>query len=261
MPAPREAGPGHRALKHGCDCHVHVFDARFPYAAQRKYTPLDATVADLRAHLARLALERAVIVQASPYGTDNSCTLAALKELGASARAVVVIDDDADLDALHRAGVRGARVNLETDGDRDVGKIRRLADRVRAMGWHVQTFCRIELLKDLPRLPVPLVVDHFGLTDSVEPLLALMEKRDVWVKVSAPHRLSVDARPLLQALAAAHPDRLVWGSDWPHSPRGRRFPDRPQPFEEVDDAAALGLVPANLREKILVENPARLYDF
>jgi predicted TIM-barrel fold metal-dependent hydrolase len=239
---------------------VHVFEARFPYAANRKYTPLDATVADLRAHLARLALERVVIVQASPYGTDNACTLAALKALGDCARGVAVIGEDADLEAMHRAGIRGARVNLETEGDRDIRKIQRTAQRVARLGWHVQVFANIEIVREI-EIDVPLVIDHFGLAESAEPLLALMKKRDVWVKVSAPHRLSVDARPIIAALAAAHPERLVWGSDWPHVPRGKRSPDVTQPFEKVDNAAALALLPANVRQKILVENPARLYDF
>ncbi|MEA3193067.1 MAG: 2-pyrone-4,6-dicarboxylate lactonase [Betaproteobacteria bacterium] len=263
MPEARKAGEGPLVLTNGCDCHVHVFGpaARFPLDAKRKYTPADATVSGLRAHLRSLGLERVVIVQPSPYGTDNACTLAALAELGPMSRAVAVIGEDADLDALQRAGVRGARVNLETEGDRDIHKIQRTAQRVAAMGWHVQTFCRIDLLRDLPALPVPLVIDHFGLSDSASPLLALMKKRDVWVKLSAPHRLAVDARPIIQALAAAHPDRLVWGSDWPHVPRGRRSPERIEPYEKVDDAAALALLPANVREKILVENPARLYDF
>jgi predicted TIM-barrel fold metal-dependent hydrolase len=239
---------------------VHVFEARFPYAAQRKYTPRDATVAELRAHLARLSLDRVVVVQASPYGSDNSCTLAALDELGDCARGVAVIGEDDDLEAMHRLGVRGARVNLETEGDRDIEKIKRTAQRVKRLGWHVQVFAGVELLRDI-EIDVPLVIDHFGLAASAEPLLALMKKRDVWVKLSAPHRLAVDARPIVAALAAAHPDRLVWGSDWPHVPRGRRSPEVSEAFEQVDDAAALALLPANLRAKILVENPARLYDF
>lgn len=262
MPAPREAGEGHPALKHGCDCHVHVFGpaARYPLHAKAKYAPADATVGELRAHLRSLALERVVIVQPSPYGTDNSRTLDALAELGPTARAVAVIGEDADLAALHRAGVRGVRVNLETEGDADIQKIRRTAHRVAGMGWHVQVFANIRLLREI-EIDVPLVVDHFGLADSAEPLLALMKKRDVWVKISAPHRLSVDPQPIIAALVRAHPDRLVWGSDWPHVPRGKRSPARVVPFEKVDDAAALGLVPANVRAKILVENPARLYDF
>lgn len=260
MPEARKAGQGHRALKHGCDCHVHVFDARFRYDAQRKYTPLDASIAQLRAHLASLALERVVIVQASPYGTDNRCTLDAIGKLGAMARGVAVIGEDADLEAMHRAGIRGVRVNLETEGSVDIRRIRRTAERVARLGWHVQVFAKVALLREI-EIDVPLVIDHFGLAESAAPLLALMKTRDVWVKVSAPHRLSVDARPIIAALAAAHPDRLVWGSDWPHVPRGKRTPDVQQPFEKVDDAAALALVPANVREKILVENPARLYDF
>ena len=267
MPEARKASEGYPALKLGCDCHVHVFGpaGRFSFDVNRKYTPADATVADLRSHLARLGLERVVIVQPSPYGTDNTCTLAALAELRPRSRAVAVVGEDADLEAMHRAGVRGARVNLETEGQHDpkiaLQRIAETARRVAPLGWHVQAFTRISLLENLPALPVPLVVDHFGLADSVAPLLSLMAKRDVWVKVSAPQRLALDAAPLIRALAAAHPDRLVWGSDWPHVPRARRSPERIEPFEVVDDAAALDQLPANVREKILVENPARLYDF
>jgi len=171
-----------------------------------------------------------------------------------------VIGEDADLEAMHRAGIRGARVNLETEGDHDIQKIKRTAQRVASLGWHVQVFAKIEILREV-EIDVPLVIDHLGLADSAEPLLSLMKKRDVWVKISAPHRLSVDARPIIAALVAAHPDRLVWGSDWPHVPRARRSPERREPFEAVDDAAALALLPVNVRQKILVENPTRLYDF
>ena len=239
---------------------MHVFESRFPLDSQARYRPADATVAELRAHLRALGLERVVIVQPSPYGTDNACTLAALAALGPMSRAVAVIGEDADLEALHRAGVRGARVNLETGGDRDIGKIRRTAQRVARLGWHVQVFAKIDLLRDV-EIDVPLVIDHFGLAASAAPLLALMKDRDVWVKISAPHRLGVDPEPIIAALARAHPERLLWGSDWPHVPRGRRSPERVEPYEKVDDAAALALIPANVREKILVENPARLYDF
>lgn len=267
MPEARQAGEGYQALKLGCDCHVHVFGpaGRFSFDVKRKYTPADASVAELRAHLERLGLERVVIVQPSPYGTDNACTLAGLKELGAAARAVAVIGEDADLEALHRAGVRGARVNLETEGEHDprtaMRRIRETARRVKPLGWHVQVFTNSKVLREIEPLEVPLVIDHFGLADSAQGLLEVMKKGDVWVKVSAPHRLAADARPIVAALAAAHPDRLVWGSDWPHVPRVRRSPGRVEPFEKVDSAAALALLPANVREKILVENPARLYDF
>jgi len=161
-----------------------------------------------------------------------------------------VIGEDADLEAMHRAGIRGARVNLETEGDHDIQKIKRTAQRVASLGWHVQVFAKIEILREI-EIDVPLVIDHFGLADSAEPLLSLMKKRDVWVKISAPHRLSVDARPIIAALVAAHPDRLVWGSDWPHVPRARRSPERREPFEAVDDAAALAL-PLPERARALV---------
>lgn len=223
-----------------------------------------ATATDLRRHLKTLGLGRVVIVQPSPYGADNACTLAALARLGDRARAVAVIDEGADLEELHRAGVRGVRVNLETESERDPAaaqkRIEETARRVAPLGWHVQVFTKMNLLRGLKPLPIPLVIDHFGLVASPDEL-----PREAYVKLSAPHRLAVDAEPLVRALAAERPDRLLWGSDWPHVPRGKRSPDRVLPFEAIDDAAALrrleDWLPANVLEKILVENPARLYDF
>jgi predicted TIM-barrel fold metal-dependent hydrolase len=250
---------------------VHVFGpaARYRFAPARAYTPPDASIDDLLKLQKRLGFERVVIVQPSVYGTDNSCTLDALKELGARARGVAVIDESTPIEGMQEAGIRGVRVNLQTGGLDDPKLIEKAARRVAPLGWHVQTFARISILKGLGALPVPLVVDHFGLPADraeVEYLADLLKTRNVYVKLSGTHRLSMDPGPVVRALVAANPERCLWGSDWPHPASGPRNPRVVQPFDPIDDLASLerlhGWVgDAALFRKILVDNPARLYDF
>jgi predicted TIM-barrel fold metal-dependent hydrolase len=143
------------------------------------------------------------------------------------------------------------------------------AARVAPLGWHVQTFARISMLKYMRALPVPLVLDHFGLPrnqDDCEYLVGLLKVPNVYVKLSGPHRLPFDPGPLVRALVAANPERCLWGSDWPHPFTGARDPKVVQPFDAIDDLASLRRLHAwvgneALFRKILVENPARLYDF
>ena len=253
---------------------MHVFGpaARYPFAAERTYTPPDASIDALLELQRQLGFERVVIVQPSVYGTDNSCTLDAVKRLDRRARAVAVIDRrtaDDELFEMQRLGVRGVRVNLQTAGLEDPKLIEEAAWRVAPLGWHVQTFTRVSLLKDLPALRVPLVIDHFGLPrdqDDCHYLVRLLKTRDVYVKLSGTHRLPMDPGPVVRALVAANPERCLWGSDWPHPPSGPRNPGAVQPFDPIDDLAALerlhGWVgDAALFRKILVDNPAQLYDF
>jgi len=261
-----------------CDCHVHVFGpaARFPFAPGRTYTPPDASIEELLALQARLGFERVVIVQPSVYGTDNSCTLDALQRLGPRARGVAVVDEKSDFAELQRLGVRGVRVNLQTGGVQDPAVAQRLLEeadaRVAARGWHVQTFTKMALIRklDLDAFAAPLVFDHFGLPrdqDDCDYLIHLLETGKVYVKLSGPHRLTMDPGPLVRALVAANPGRCLWGSDWPHPfTRGARNPDEVQPFDPIDDAAALARLhawvgDAALFRNILADNPARLYDF
>jgi predicted TIM-barrel fold metal-dependent hydrolase len=279
-----------------CDCHTHVFGppAEFPFAPQRLYTPGEASVEELLELQQALNLDRVVIVQPSVYGTDNSCTVDALRRLGGRGRGVAVIADDigsAELDALHRAGMRGVRVNLETAGVRDPAVARRLlaaaAARVAPLGWHVQVYADMDVIAaqqgDMAALPVPLVIDHFGgaraalgpTQPGLAALLALVESGKAYVKLSAPYRSS-SQRPgfanvavLATALIAANPERMLWGSDWPHPGGGHK---RGQGLDEIeaffpeDDGRTLNLLaewtpdPA-IRRRILVDNPARLYDF
>ncbi|HEX3500173.1 MAG TPA: amidohydrolase family protein [Stellaceae bacterium] len=279
-----------------CDCHTHVFGppAQFPFTPQRSYTPGEASLEELLALQRDLHLDRVVIVQPSVYGTDNSCTVDALRRLEGRGRAVAVIDDDigdAELEALHRAGARGVRVNLATAGldDPDVAR-RRLAAttaRIAPLNWHVQIYTGMAVIaalqEELAALPVPLVIDHFGgASASAGPappgfaaLLALVGAGKAYVKLSAPYRSSsqrpdyADVASLAAPLIAANPARMLWGSDWPHPGGGRKHGqslEEIEPFFPEDDGLTLNLLAEwapdpELRRQILVDNPARLYDF
>jgi predicted TIM-barrel fold metal-dependent hydrolase len=277
-----------------CDCHVHVVGPkdRFPLVRERTYTPKDALTADLRAMLARLGLERVVLVQPSVYGTDNACMLDAIAELGSGARGVAVLAADtagSDLDDLNRRGVRGLRVNIATGGANSLDAIK---DRLAAAaalgtrnGWHVQTFIPSDAIGPLEhtfrRLPVPVVIDHFGLiapsgveSEAASALVRLLESGRTWVKLSGAYRIAEDPAdpaigPLARRLAAANPERVVWGSDWPHTPphgHGRVADDQEQPYRDLDTRGLLALVrtwldDARLQSLLLADNPARLYGF
>ena len=295
-------GVGHSAPSFGmpagtCDCHVHVFGpyGRFALAAERNYTPGEASVENLVALHTALGVERVVIVQASPQGSDNACLVDALQRLqamGRGARGVAVIDaatTQAELEAMHLAGVRGVRVNLESAGQHDPGVAQRLmreaASRVAPLGWHVQTFTNLQLIASLHdtimQLPVPVVIDHFGRADaakgSTQPgfdaMVSLVSSGKAYVKLSAAHRISVlpdcsDAQMIARALINANPERMLWGTDWPHPgawPGVPRQRDAIEPFHPIDDGKALnrlaGWVNADELRRILVDNPARLYGF
>jgi predicted TIM-barrel fold metal-dependent hydrolase len=274
------------------DCHVHVFGdpKRFPFAAHRVYTPPEASIADLLALQAALHLDRVVIVTPSVYGLDNSCTLDAIRRLGGRARGVAVIDAStsaATLDEMAANGFKGARLNLETVGQADPGAIKELiasvAAAVRQRQWHLQFNTRmavIAALKDgLAALGVTVVFDHFGRAQAAQgtgqpgfgAMLDLLRAGHAYVKISAPYRSSQkppdfpDVTPIARAIVAANPDRVVWGSNWPHPGRGTS-PTAIAPPYPADDGLMLNLLarwvpdPA-VRKKILVDNPARLYGF
>jgi predicted TIM-barrel fold metal-dependent hydrolase len=292
----RHTPPSFTVPKGACDCHTHVFGPanRYPWWSGRKYTPPDASIADLLAHQRAMHFDRVVIVHPSPYGTDNSCTLDAIRQIGPAARGVAVIGpetSETELQDMHAAGIRGVRLNLETAGQHDPAVARRqieeTAARVAPLGWHVQTYTSLAVLAPLHdailALPTPLVVDHFGRAmakDGVEQpgfdaLLSLVRSGKAYVKISGAHRVSdrapdfPDLAPIARALLAANPDRIVWGSDWPHPGGGRG--DRPieaiEPFHPEDDGRGVNRVAAwargdlGLIRRVLVENPARLYDF
>ncbi len=275
------------------DCHAHVFcePKAFPMMEGRSYTPDPAPVDELQALHKKLNIERVVIIQPSIYGTDNTCTLAAIRQIGSRARGIAVIDDktpDAELDRLERSGIRGIRVNLQTTGQTDpaVGK-QRFESAVKRIGtrrWHVQMFVAlpvIEAMKDvLEASPVPLVFDHFGGAQAslgtsqpgFETLVSLVKSGKAYVKLSAPYRASTapgyaDVTSLAKALIEANPRRILWGSDWPHpdsNPSSRRADTGTNPRYAIDDTAVLSQLASwaptiPLRRIILVENPAALY--
>ncbi|GGF39741.1 hydrolase [Aliidongia dinghuensis] len=292
----RHGAPAFEVPAGATDTHVHVFGPaeHFPFAADRSYTPGAAAVADLERLQALLRLDRVVLVQPSPYGTDNRCLLAALSELGARARAVAVVDpiaSDEELQHLRAAGVRGVRLNLESAGQHDpavaLDGVRRLAARIAPLGWHLQTYTTLPVIAaleaELSTLPVPLVIDHFGRATAARgieqpgfaALLALVGAGRAYVKLSAPCRISAasdyaDVADIAQALIRANPDRMLWATDWPHTAR-RRNPNALlaaiEPFEPEDDGRALNRLnewtagDRDLMHRILVRNPARLYGF
>ena len=277
-----------------CDCHTHVFGdpARFPFAAGRTYTPEPASVEEMRKLHHALHTTRVVIVQPSVYGTDNACTLDALRQLAPAARGIAVIDErttETALDEMHRAGIRGVRINLATVGQNDpeAGR-RRLTDaieRVRSRGWHIQMYTQLAVIAALQRevstSPVPIVFDHFGGAQAsggvrqpgFEVLLDLVRSGRAYVKVSAPYRGSTsapdfaDMAPLAKALMAANVQRILWGTDWPHpdTTPGRQ-PTEVSPLRQIDDGRvfnqfAAWAPDARVRKAILVDNPATLYGF
>lgn len=265
-----------------CDCHMHIYGPaeRYPLADSRAFDPPQGDVPAYRALQARLGLERVVIVQPSAYGLDNRCTLDAMAAIGPSARGVVTLDRSVSgdtLQAMHAAGVRGIRFFMLMEGGAVPWEIlEEMAQRVDPLGWHVQLQMDGRLLPErevmLRRLPGTLVIDHNGTfrapvgTDhpGFRSLLGLLERGRTWIKCSAPYMTSRadeprygDVAPIAKALIAAAPERIVWGSDWPH-PLARPGPP--------DDAALLDLLldwveEEALRSRILADNPAELYGF
>jgi len=279
-----------------CDCHVHVYGdlARYPLAPVRVFTPRTALLPQLVEHQQAIGFARVIVVTASIYGFDNRCTIDAVGALGDAARGVAVIDPasvtDAELQAMHAAGIRGVRVNLETVGKSDPAAagsvLRQTAARVAPLGWHVQTFTNVGVITALQDLivdlPAPLVIDHFGKVVAADGpdapgmrvLCDLLRSGRVWLKMSSPHRISnlpdfADVEPVVQALLAANADRLVWGSDWPHSGAWPGVPFANANFNEfhsIDDGHAVNrlrrwLGSALHQRKVLADNPARLYGF
>ena len=279
-----------------CDCHTHIHGdpATFPLFAGRVYTPPPALPEEMAKLHKALGIQRVVIVTPSIYGTDNSATLYGMKARGNDARGVAVIDDrtaDSELDVMHRAGVRGIRLNLATAGISDpaVGRQRfqAAAARMRNRGWHIQmntSPAMIAAIADLVReSPVPVVFDHFGGAQAARglnqpgfgDLAALVKEGKAYVKISAAYRSSThppdyaDIAPFAKALIAANVERVLWGTDWPHPnpapPPGGKATDV-TPFLPIDDARVLNLLPqwasdATVRRQILVTNPTRLYGF
>jgi predicted TIM-barrel fold metal-dependent hydrolase len=279
MSSPDPAAPRFAVPPFACDAHCHVFGpaARFPYSAVRRYTPEDKPKEVLAQLHARLGLGRAVIVQASCHGTDNRAMVDALRHDPARYRGVAMIDDEtpeAELRDMQDAGVRGIRFNFikALGGAPDMAILHRAADRVRGMGWHMVMQLQgdgvTEMEPVIRALRMPVVIDHMGRVDpslgtegpAFQRLLALAREEWIWIKLSGIERMTTSpftaALPFARALREATPDRVLWGTDFPH----------PNLTTPVDEMELLNLLPSFAptpedRHRLLVDNPARLYGF
>jgi predicted TIM-barrel fold metal-dependent hydrolase len=288
--------PGDMTLANAIDCHVHVVGplAQFPQTSTRSYTAAEASLETLQSQAGPEGVSRFVIVQASFYGADNSCLLATLDQLGDRGRGVVAMDLNlaipSTMEEYERRGVRGLRVNLYSKSllfspERIADLVQATLEKVPSRRWHVEIIAPASLLvkasKIVTNSRVPVVLDHYGLPGEAPPdspdgklLLALVSMPHVWTKLTAPYRASPD--PLatkppgnwLAAFLKAAPDRCLWGSDWPHTPleadqKGR---DHAASYRQIRYAQLVrdfmaALPDPSLAQRILIENPQRLYGF
>lgn len=264
-----------------CDCHAHIFgpEADYPYALPRSYTPPEASLKNYLNMLDVIGIERGVIVQPSVYGTDNRATLDATEQMSDRFRAVVVVDDDVrikDLEAMHERGARGVRINLLFQSNARSDNLKRLADILNGLGWHMQLLIDVSKFADLPgdlgSLGCDLVFDHMGHAPAdtalrepgFQQLLDLMKDGKAWAKLSGAYRFTNedrapyrDVEPIAKALIDANVERCVWASDWPHPHIPVAMPNDGDLLSMLADWAP----DETVRHKILVDNPAKLYGF
>jgi len=278
---PNPTPPAYRPPSGAVDAHCHVFGpaARFPYAPERKYTPCDAPKEKLFALRDFLGFERNVIVQASCHGQDNAALLDALASAGERARGVAVLPaevDDARLHEMHEAGVRGVRFNFlrRLVEPPPADRVLATAERIARLGWHVVVYFEAADLAGLApllaRIPTVVVVDHMGRPDvsrgadgpEFGRFVTLLERNPhIWTKVSCPERLTIagpayeDVVPFARRLVEAFPDRVLWGTDWPHPNMKSHMPDDGILVDTIPKIATT----AGHRQALLVDNPARLY--
>ena len=262
------------------DCHFHIFgpEERYPYVPQRRFTPPTVTEAEFAAVCRKLGIDRAVLVQPSGYGFDNSRALDAAATLTLPTRIVVVLPLDApdsEWARHHDAGARGLRMIATQPGGLGLAELERAAARMAELGWHIQLLVNPEQLLEaearLARLPCPVVIDHMAHCPSeggtaqapFQAILRLLESGKAWVKLSGGYHLSKqeppyrDILPMVHALVAARPDRLVWASDWPHVTMSNKALSSTDLFDLL-----LDWVPDEAtRTRILVRNPEALYGF
>ena len=272
--------PSFAVPRGAADCHAHVFGerSRYPYSDQRYYTPPPVFLADYLAMHDALGIERGVLVQSAVHGLNNDVILDIIAQYPQRLRGVALIDEnfsDAELDRLHAGGVRGFRVNTVAKIGVQMEAARKLAARVARLGWHIQFLLDVEQLPDLDRVfgdfPTEVVIDHMGRPDPArgveapgfQALIRLLKSGRGWTKLSAPYRSSrenppyADMTPFAQALIAAAPGRLVWGTDWPHVTL-----ETPMPNDgDLLDALAVWAPDPGVRARILVDNPVALYGF
>ena len=278
---PNPKRPDHALPPNACDAHCHVFGpaAKFPFASGSTYVPIDAPKEILFERHRHLGVSRAIIVQASCHGTDNTAMLDALRAGGDNYRGVAVVAEEVTeraLQEMHAAGVRGVRFNFvkRLGGGRPPGVHRTILNRIESLGWHVVVYFDAEDLEDLApflrSIAVPVVIDHMGRVPVSQGLASRPFRllRDLlagdgkfWVKISCPERLSrtgppwSDVDPIARELLRTAPDRVLWGTDWPHPNMKSHMPDD---GVLVDRIVALCDTP-DLRRRVLVDNPARLY--
>ncbi len=278
---PNPSKPAYQPPAGAVDAHCHVFgpEAKFPYAPERKYTPCDAPKEKLAALRDFLGFDRNVIVQASCHSKDNRAMLDALESFGDKARGVAFVGEevtDDELRSMDRAGVRGVRFNfvrrLVDFTPQEV--LERIASRVAKLGWHIVIYFEMPDLPDLEpfftSLPTTVVVDHMGTPDVKKGVdhpenrrfhRLMEEHRNFWVKVTCPERLSVagppydDVVPFAQTLVEAFPDRVLWGTDWPHPNMRQVAPDDGVLTDRIPKIATT----AALQRRLLIDNPMRLY--
>lgn len=277
------------------DCHVHICDPmRFPYSSNRRYTPPPATVEDLRRFHSAIQIRRTVIVLPSVYGTDNAVLLDALNQLGKDARGIAVINEKfsgQQLNELAAGGVSGIRLNLEVGKERSLKdaarKLNKTVEKIAGRNWIIQIYATLIVIAGLARCvanqPNQVIFDHFAMAEAAggipqegfSVVMSLMRSGKAYVKLSAPYQISKredysDISPIAKALIAASPDRIIWGSDWPHTHGAKRGPyTKPtdiEPYRNEDDLRNLRLVKTwtpdpKIRQKLFTDNPSRLFGF
>ncbi|MGI9393225.1 MAG: amidohydrolase family protein [Boseongicola sp.] len=271
--------PGFAVPVGSCDCHAHIFGTASALVKNRAYTPPEANLSAYQDMLRTTGLSRGVIVQPSVYGTDNRTTLQAVAEGGENFRAIVVVNEDVtqhELQTLHAQGARGARVNALFQSDVSLENLQMLARTLADVNWHMQMLVDVSEFANLESfvraLPIPVVFDHMGHIPAsygsehpgFQALLRLVGEGQAWAKLLGSYRMTGqrhppydDVAPFAEGLVRANPDQLVWASDWPH-------PHIPTPMPndgDLLDMLADWVVDTKTRNKILVDNPARLYGF
>lgn len=279
LPFDPRVEPKNRLPAGTVDCHFHVFEdpAIYPYTENRSYTPSLAPWAAFQAMNDAIGADRAVLVHPSVYGYDHSTLYDTLAAHPDRLRAVGVLSTDtteAEIERLHRAGTRGARVNILFAGGNDLKDAETLARKIRPFGWHIQFLVDVSTQPEIPawaaKLGVPVVFDHFGHPSNPDVndagfknMCALVKEGTAWVKLSGAYRVVNAAnkwsaiQPFVDALLKTRTDRLVWGTDWPH-------PNIPAPMPndgDIADAVFKWLPEESLRQQVLVRNPEVLYQF
>src|SRR4029077_15294717 len=270
--------PKLKAPANACDCHMHIYDAKYPADPKATLKPADALVADYKLLQKRTGTSRNVVVTPSTYGTDNRVTLDAIAQIGPTARGVAVVDTgvaDAELKRMNDLGIRGIRFNLVQAGATTVEMIEPLSKRVNDLGWHIQIHMKGEQIAGIEdlllRVPSPIVFDHLGRlaqpnaldSPGFKTISKLIDKGKTWVKLSGAYQESkvgppsyADTVPVARAYVKAAPQRMVWASAWPHADAR----EKPNDAVLFDLLAEWAPDPAQ-RAAILVDNPAILYGF